>query len=205
MSAPAPFDRADPMSITDEHLRADLLYSLGMEPLSDPSAPPPAYEQPRGEEVRVLLGELTERQILAATPWIGEHPIDRGELGMLLVHPTRDGVAEQMRELAGMLGMRRPLNAPTPRPVPADTFRLQIADESLQVIVRGTPAIERSITPDWVAPAAARGLALVIVGEDGYLGDLGAGGRDQEDAYLRQRGTRVHWALIDVTGTSERP
>lgn len=141
--------------------------------------------------------DLTARpwseRLIAATGWIGEHPVDREDVAHLLVYPVAPGIGAEMRAAALLLGLRGALAGPPVR-VPPDVARLTVAGGWVRLAAAGATALERPVSRDWTVAAAGRGLVMVTLGEDAYSGQPG-----DLDGYLSV-GRGLHMGLLIITG-----
>lgn len=135
-----------------------------------------------------ILGQASERRV-ALTGWVGEHPLDGGDIAHLLLYPAGHGIAREMRRLADLLGLAPALAGP-PTEVPPDTTRMTVEHGWARLHYGDTAWLRRPVNPEWSDAALARHVIMLTVGQDGWTGrtaDL--------DRYLA-RGQRLHLGLI---------
>lgn len=138
-----------------------------------------------------IFGQDGERR-LALTGWIGEHPATGADVAHLLLYPLGHGVADKMRTLADVLGLR-PADA---GPMTTSTAAyLTVDDDGPHAQIRtadGALLVERPVTPEWAAAARVGAAVVLTAGQDGHTGraaDL--------DRYLA-RPRRLRMALLSL-------
>lgn len=143
----------------------------------------------------LLLGQAGERHVMA-TGWIGEHPVDDGDVAHLLLYPAGHGVAGKMRTLAEGLGLGA-ADAGVPLVEVDPDHAHAWLDEDSHVHVQG-PGGEVAVVPvqgAWWAAATTRRFLVLSIGHDPLTwraGDFAA-----LDRYLA-RTSRYHVGRIEV-------
>lgn len=144
------------------------------------------------------LGQAGERRI-TATGWIGEHPVNGQDVAHLLLYPLGGGVARQMLQLSGALGLTGADAGPMTS-VPPDTTwaTLGPAPEGPSVWLHyGDQAwLHRPVTPEWENAAQHQRMLVLTVSLDTITIRPGRAQLDEIGRHLSARPQRLQIGLV---------
>lgn len=141
-----------------------------------------------------LFGQRGERAI-GMTGWISPDPWGE-EISHLMIYPTGDDIAAEMRALAGVLGLgaataRTGITAP-------ESTHVTVDGEPVVRVYPGSEVLHIPVSGEWAAIARDRGQIVLSVGERIWRGHRDPARRAAALDRYTARAEQLHLGLVPV-------